>query len=109
MSKVKGRTDDMLVVRGVNVFPSQIEEVILAVEGVEPQYLILVDRARNELDSLDVWVEASPQLWRATGDCQSGGGAPRPRSSSDARPERDRRGASAEFDPAERRQGATRD
>ena len=68
MSKVKGRTDDMLVVRGVNVFPSQIEEVILTVEGVEPQYLIVVDRARNELDSLDVWVEASPQLWARGGE-----------------------------------------
>ena len=63
MSKVKGRTDDMLIVRGVNVFPSQIEEVVLGADGIEPQYQILVDRARNELDTLDVWVEASPRLW----------------------------------------------
>ena len=63
MSKVRGRTDDMLIVRGVNMFPSQIEEVILGAEGVEPQYLILVDRAQNDLDTLEVWVEASPQAW----------------------------------------------
>lgn len=63
MSKVKGRTDDMLVVRGVNVFPSQIEEVVLAAEGVAPHYLIVLDRPKNELDVLEVWVEASPELW----------------------------------------------
>ena len=63
MSRVKGRTDDMLIVRGVNVFPSQIEEVILGADGVEPQYAIVVDRPKNELDTLDVWVEASPRLW----------------------------------------------
>lgn len=63
MSKVKGRTDDMLIVRGVNVFPSQIEQIILSAEGVEPQYMILIDRPKNELDTLDVWVEASPPLW----------------------------------------------
>ncbi len=63
MSKVKGRTDDMMVVRGVNVFPSQVEEVVLGADGVEPHYLIVLDRPKNELDTLDVWVEASPQLW----------------------------------------------
>jgi phenylacetate-CoA ligase len=63
MSKVRGRTDDMLVVRGVNIFPSQIEEVVLAAPGLEPQYLILVDRPKNELDTLEVQVEASHQLW----------------------------------------------
>jgi phenylacetate-CoA ligase len=63
MSKVRGRTDDMLVVRGVNVFPSQIEEVVLATPGVEPQYQIIVDRPKNKLDTLEVWVEAAPPLW----------------------------------------------
>ncbi len=63
MSKVKGRTDDMMVVRGVNVFPSQIEEVVLAAEGVSPHYLIVLDRPKHELDTLDVWVEAAPELW----------------------------------------------
>lgn len=68
MSKVKGRTDDMLVVRGVNVFPSQIEEVVLAADGLAPHYLIVLDRPKNELDTLEVWVEASPELWGRGGD-----------------------------------------
>lgn len=63
MSKVHGRTDDMLIVRGVNVFPTQIEQILFAVEGIEPQYMILVDRARNELDTLDIWIEATPEMW----------------------------------------------
>lgn len=62
MEKVTGRTDDMLKIRGVNVFPSQIESVLLQVEGVEPQYLIIVDRARN-LDDLEVWVEVSEDVF----------------------------------------------
>ena len=62
MEKVTGRTDDMLKIRGVNVFPSQIESVLLQVEGVEPQYLIIVDRARN-LDDLEVWVEVSENVF----------------------------------------------
>ncbi len=63
MSKVKGRTDDMLIIRGVNVFPSSIESVLLTVDGVEPHYLIIIDRPKDKLDSLEVWVEASPDLW----------------------------------------------
>jgi phenylacetate-CoA ligase len=63
MSKVHGRTDDMLIVRGVNVFPSQIEEVVLAAPGVEPHYQIVVDRPKNKLDTLEVWIEAAPPLW----------------------------------------------
>lgn len=58
MAKVLGRTDDMLIIRGVNVYPSQVERALLEVEGVEPQYLIVVDR-RGELDALEVWVEVS--------------------------------------------------
>lgn len=58
MAKVLGRTDDMLIIRGVNVYPSQVERALLEVEGVEPQYLIVVDRD-GELDSLEVWVEVS--------------------------------------------------
>jgi phenylacetate-CoA ligase len=57
MSKVLGRTDDMLIVRGVNVFPSQIEEALLGVPGVAPQYVILVDRGRDHMDELEVLVE----------------------------------------------------
>jgi len=63
MSKVLGRTDDMLKVRGVNVFPTQIEEALLNVSGLAPQYLIIVDRPNDQLDHLEVWVEATPQLW----------------------------------------------
>ncbi len=61
MSKVQGRTDDMLIVRGVNVFPSQIEEALLGVSGVAPQYVILVDRGKDHLDDLEILVEPTPE------------------------------------------------
>jgi len=67
MSKVLGRTDDMLIVRGVNVFPSQIEEALLGVSGVAPQYLILVDRGKDHMDELEVLVEPTPEI-EARGD-----------------------------------------
>jgi phenylacetate-CoA ligase len=60
MSRVVGRTDDMLIIRGVNVFPSQIEEALLRVEGTAPQYLIEVNRPGN-LDEVTVRVEMRPQ------------------------------------------------
>ncbi len=60
MSRVVGRTDDMLIIRGVNVFPSQIEEALLQIEGTAPHYLIEVDRPGN-LDELTVHVEIRPQ------------------------------------------------
>jgi phenylacetate-CoA ligase len=60
MSRVVGRTDDMLIIRGVNVFPSQIEEALLRVEGTAPQYLIEVDRP-GSLDEMTVRVEIRPQ------------------------------------------------
>lgn len=60
MSRVKGRTDDMLIVRGVNVYPSQIEEALLRVEGTAPHYLIEVSRA-GALDEMTVHVEIRPQ------------------------------------------------
>ena len=56
MSRIVGRSDDMLIIRGVNVFPSQIESVILEMEEFEPHYLIIVDRVNN-LDGLEVHVE----------------------------------------------------
>jgi len=58
MEKIMGRSDDMLIIRGVNVFPSQIESVLLEVEGVEPQYQIIVDRQKH-MDDLEIWVEVS--------------------------------------------------
>jgi phenylacetate-CoA ligase len=57
MERVVGRTDDMLIVRGVNVFPSQIETVLLETGGIEPHYQIVVDRRMGRTDELDVLVE----------------------------------------------------
>jgi phenylacetate-CoA ligase len=57
MRKVTGRTDDMLIIRGVNVFPSQIESVLMEVEEVAPHYLIVVDKKKSYLDDLEVHVE----------------------------------------------------
>jgi phenylacetate-CoA ligase len=62
MHRVLGRTDDMLIIRGVNVFPSQIEEVILAVEGIEPHYQLIVER-RDRLDELEVQVEMNETMF----------------------------------------------
>ena len=62
MGRVVGRTDDMLIIRGVNVFPSQIEEALLAVEGAAPHYLIEVNRPNN-LDEVSVKVEVRPEFF----------------------------------------------
>jgi len=62
MSKVKGRTDDMLIIRGVNVFPSQIETVLLEIEEAKPHYLLVVDRV-GSLDQLEVQVEVDEQIF----------------------------------------------
>ena len=56
MEKITGRSDDMLVIRGINVFPSQIETVLLSSQDVEPHYEIIVTR-ENWLDKLEVLVE----------------------------------------------------
>lgn len=58
MDKITGRTDDMLIIRGVNVFPSQIESVLLEVGEVEPHYQLIVTRDGN-LDNLEIMVELS--------------------------------------------------
>jgi phenylacetate-CoA ligase len=62
MHRVMGRTDDMLIVRGVNVFPSQIESVLMEIKETEPHYMIVVDREKGALDTLEVWVEVSPEI-----------------------------------------------
>jgi len=62
MHRVMGRSDDMLIIRGVNVFPSQIESVLIDIEGTEPHYLIVVDRQPGQMDEMEVWVEVSPEL-----------------------------------------------
>ncbi len=62
MSRVMGRTDDMLIIRGVNVFPSQIEAVLFDIEGTEPHYQIVIDR-KGALDDATVLVEASEKIF----------------------------------------------
>ncbi|NLI33925.1 MAG: phenylacetate--CoA ligase [Deltaproteobacteria bacterium] len=62
MNRVSGRTDDMLIIRGVNVFPSQIESVLMEIEGVEPHYQLVVDRVDN-LDTLTVMVEVGERAF----------------------------------------------
>jgi len=57
MDHVRGRSDDMLIIRGVNVFPSQIEGVLMQIEGTSAHYLLVVDRKHGRLDELEVWVE----------------------------------------------------
>jgi len=56
MGRIQGRSDDMLIIRGVNVFPSQIEAVLMEVRGVEPHYQIVVDRV-GQMDTLELRVE----------------------------------------------------
>ena len=65
MSRITGRTDDMLVIRGVNVFPSQIEEVLLKIPGVSPHYMLVVDRV-NSTDRLEVQVELTEEMFSDT-------------------------------------------
>ena len=62
IKKILGRSDDMLIIRGVNVFPTQIEEVLMEIAGVEPHYQLVVDREDN-LDSLEVQVEISGEMF----------------------------------------------
>ena len=65
MGRITGRTDDMLVIRGVNVFPSQIESVLVNVEGVAPHYMLIVDRV-NSSDTLEVQVEMTDEMFSDT-------------------------------------------
>jgi phenylacetate-coenzyme A ligase PaaK-like adenylate-forming protein len=98
MDKVSGRTDDMLIVRGVNVFPSQFETVLLQVEGVSAPLSYLVDRERGAMDDLEILVEVSqdvftddvrppapPAVARRTGDARYAG-HPGPRQTRGAQP-----------------------
>jgi phenylacetate-CoA ligase len=63
ISKILGRTDDMIIVRGINVFPSQIEHVLLSIEGIKPHYQLVVDRRAGELDELEVIVEVEEKIF----------------------------------------------
>lgn len=62
MEKISGRTDDMLIIRGVNVFPTQVEHVLVGIKGVEPHYQIIVNRV-GSLDTMEVQVEVSEKLF----------------------------------------------
>jgi phenylacetate-CoA ligase len=62
MDRITGRTDDMLKVRGVAVFPSQVEKALLKIDGIEPHYQIIITRPQH-LDEMEVKVEASPELF----------------------------------------------
>jgi phenylacetate-CoA ligase len=62
MERITGRTDDMLIIRGVNVFPSQVEMVLMNIPGLSPHYQLVVDRVEN-LDILEVQVEVSPEVF----------------------------------------------
>ena len=65
MGRITGRTDDMIVVRGVNVFPSQIETVLVRTPGASPHYQLIVDRVNNS-DTLEVKVEMTGEVFRST-------------------------------------------
>jgi len=62
MEKITGRSDDMLIIRGVNVFPSQIEHVLMSIKDVEPHYQIIVNR-EGSLDTMEVQVEVSEDIF----------------------------------------------
>jgi len=65
MAKPIGRSDDMLIIRGVNVFPTQIEEVLMSIPQIEPHYQIVVDR-KGYLDVIEVWVEVGEAVFAET-------------------------------------------
>jgi len=61
MERVTGRTDDMLIIRGVNVYPSQIEQVLMSVDGVAPHYQVVLGK-RGSMDTVEVQVEVGPEF-----------------------------------------------
>ncbi|HPZ83495.1 MAG TPA: phenylacetate--CoA ligase, partial [Thermogutta sp.] len=65
IARIRRRSDDMLIIRGVNVFPSQIEEALLTVEGTLPHYQIVLTREDN-LDQMEVRVEVTPGVFTDT-------------------------------------------
>ena len=62
MQRIRGRSDDMLIIRGVNVFPSQIESVLMETKGIAPHYQLIVDR-EGQLDTLEVAVEVDDAVF----------------------------------------------
>ena len=67
MSRIQGRSDDMLIIRGINVFPSQVESVVLSMKEFAPRYMLIVDRINN-LDTLQVQVELRQEYFTGTFD-----------------------------------------
>jgi phenylacetate-CoA ligase len=67
MGRIEGRSDDMLIIRGINVFPSQVESVVLSLPEFAPRYMLIVDRVNN-LDTLTVQVEIRQEYFTATFD-----------------------------------------
>ncbi len=65
MMRITGRSDDMVVIRGVNVFPSQIESVLVGIPGVAPHYLLVVDR-KDSADTLEIRVEVTEEMFSDT-------------------------------------------
>jgi len=72
MRRVRGRLDDMLIIRGVNVYPSEIERELLRIDGLSPHYQLVVDRQRA-LDTLDVQIEVTEELIARWGRIENGG------------------------------------
>ncbi|MBN1547299.1 MAG: phenylacetate--CoA ligase [Syntrophaceae bacterium] len=70
MERVMGRSDDMLIIRGVNVFPSQIEAVLVGIDGLDPHYQLIVDR-EGTLDTLEVQVEVNERLFTNADEIKS--------------------------------------
>ncbi len=62
ISRFKGRSDDMLIIRGVNVFPSQVESALLGVDEVSPHYMMIIDRVNN-LDTLEIQLEVNEKYY----------------------------------------------
>jgi hypothetical protein len=109
MRRIGRRSDDMLIIRGVNVFPSQIEAALLEVEGTLPHYQIILTREQG-LDQMEVQVEVTPQMFSdkigALDNCCTK--AWRTRSSTLGHPRGRSRWSSRLYHPAQRRQGQTR-
>lgn len=63
MHRLLGRNDDMMIIRGVNVFPSQIENILMKIEGTEPHYQIIIDRGQTHLDQVELQVEVEESFF----------------------------------------------
>jgi phenylacetate-CoA ligase len=66
MERISGRTDDMLIIRGVNFFPSQIESIVLKRQGVSPHYMVVVDR-QGSMDEVEVRIEVTEEFMAKAG------------------------------------------